>query len=267
MKSKERSHKLAFPLIEYMLQFSICINSNEAKMNSSNSRKSAQNYSLKFLAGLWNWTGFGNYIDSNGKLQRGKTLWDWMSLLIVPALIAGGLAVFNQVARENELAAATDSARETALENYIDRMRELLITDKLGQAGTSNGVTTVAQTLTLTVVHRLDIERIGTVVTFLCRARLIQMMTSGGFDLSNSISPNLNLFACDLSSANLTNANLASSDLTLAILSSADLSGANISGAKLVNAELSNANLSGANLLGTDLSGASLFEAIVTDTQ
>jgi hypothetical protein len=28
------------------------------------------------------WTGFSDYTDPTGKFQRGKTLWDWMQLLI-----------------------------------------------------------------------------------------------------------------------------------------------------------------------------------------
>ena len=35
------------------------------------------------------WTGFGPY-DENASGPRAKTLWDWMELLIIPVVLAGG---------------------------------------------------------------------------------------------------------------------------------------------------------------------------------
>jgi len=49
-----------------------------------------QRIKLNLTARLWRWTGLGTYIDSDGKRQPGKTLWDWLQLLIVPLLLAGG---------------------------------------------------------------------------------------------------------------------------------------------------------------------------------
>ncbi len=45
----------------------------------------------------WEWTGLGPYIppskDSN--FQRGKTLWDWLQLLIIPLVLATIAILFN----------------------------------------------------------------------------------------------------------------------------------------------------------------------------
>ncbi len=61
------------------------------------------------------------------KDQRGKTLWDWMTLLIVPAGLAAVAILFNNFQRSNEQIRVTDQRREEALQNYLDKMSELLL--------------------------------------------------------------------------------------------------------------------------------------------
>ena len=36
----------------------------------------------------WPQSGFGEYIEPQQGYQRGKTLWDWLQLLIVPVVLA-----------------------------------------------------------------------------------------------------------------------------------------------------------------------------------
>src|SRR5437764_15450366 len=67
------------------------------------------------------WTGF------NGNTKSGKTLWDWLQLLIIPVALAGVAIWFNRVERRNEQAITTDNQRETALQAYIDKMSELIL--------------------------------------------------------------------------------------------------------------------------------------------
>src|SRR5262249_17920014 len=40
-------------------------------------------------------SGFYSYTNADGKIVRGKTLWDWMGLLLVPAFIAGAIAWYD----------------------------------------------------------------------------------------------------------------------------------------------------------------------------
>ena len=51
------------------------------------------------------WTGFGAYNEAT-KGSRAKTLWDWMELLIVPAVLALGALWFNKTQKDTELAIA-----------------------------------------------------------------------------------------------------------------------------------------------------------------
>src|SRR5687768_14763362 len=62
-------------------------------------------------------------------LPFGITLWEWVKLLIVPAVIAAGGLWYNAQQREGELKIADRRAQDLALQAYLDQMSQLL-TDK-----------------------------------------------------------------------------------------------------------------------------------------
>jgi uncharacterized protein YjbI with pentapeptide repeats len=196
------------------------------------------------------------------------TLWDWLELLIVPAVIAAGGLWFNnqQQKRQQEdnrrqqergLAIENQRARDEALEAYLDQMSQLLLDkDKpLRQSQEGDDVRNLARARTLTVLPRLDSERKGSVVRFLYESGLITK-DRRVLDLSKA-----DLSEADLWRASLTGANLTGAYLTQAYLNNADLTSANLSGAALYGANLSRANLSNANLSSAWLSHANLSGA------
>jgi hypothetical protein len=122
----------------------------------------------------WDWVGLGPYISSphpNGSnFQRGKTLWDWLQLLIIPAVLAVGGFIINLTISRGEQEAtkqrakferevAEDNQREAALQAYIDKMSELLLEKKLRDSKPEDEARTIARVRTLTVLSRLDGER------------------------------------------------------------------------------------------------------------
>jgi uncharacterized membrane protein len=48
---------------------------------------------------VFQWTGFGQTEAKEG-VKPSKTLWDWLKLLIIPAVIAGGTIWFNRRQQE-----------------------------------------------------------------------------------------------------------------------------------------------------------------------
>ena len=78
------------------------------------------------------WTGFLN-----------KTLWDWMQLLIIPAVLAIGAFLFNLATSQNEQKIAADKQREDLLQSYLDRMSELLLEKNLNESEASIPARTV----------------------------------------------------------------------------------------------------------------------------
>jgi hypothetical protein len=90
--------------------------------------------------------------------RYGITLWDWVQLLIVPAVIAGAGLWFNAQQRNREQRIAQARAQDEALQAYLDGMSQLL-TDKecpLHMTTPGDRVNTVARARTLTVLTRLD---------------------------------------------------------------------------------------------------------------
>lgn len=225
--------------------------------------------------GRWpEWTGFGEYIGprvpQNKTFQPGKTLWDWMQLLIIPAILAGGVYWLNESARQSEQAISSDNIQEAALQTYIDRMAELLIKENLSESEQKSEVRVVARARTLTVLQGLDKERKGALLRFLYEANLIQKDKTV-IDLSGANLREANLRWAQLREAYLYRANLDGADLRWAQLSFANLSGASLNEAKLYSADLRwaqlseaslyEADLNFANLSGADLSGANLIKA------
>ena len=86
----------------------------------------------------FDWTGF------NGNNTSGKTLWDWMQLILIPAVLTLGAFLFNRAERSSEQAVALDNQRATALQTYLDRMSELLLEKNLRTSQADDEVRTVA---------------------------------------------------------------------------------------------------------------------------
>ena len=194
---------------------------------------------------------------------HGKTLWDWLQLLIIPAVLAVGGYLLNYTTSRNERQAteqraqvereaaekraqterdiASDNQREAALQTYIDKISELLCERNLRESQPEDEVQIIARVRTLTTLPRLDATRKGSVIQFLYESQLI--------------SKNKNII--DLGGANLSRANL----------SRANLNGANLNGANLLEADLSNATFIGADLSGANLGGANLLSINLKSSQ
>jgi uncharacterized protein YjbI with pentapeptide repeats len=219
------------------------------------------------------WTGF-----------RGKTVWDFLQLLIVPLmLVAIGLVfALQQDARQQrveeqradaERELAEQRAQDEALQAYLNQMSQLMLDRKLLEAEQGDPVHTLAQARTSTVILRLDAQHNESVARFLSNSgltasiegspRLLREITLSHATLSDAYLPYADLSSADLSGAALGDAALSYADLGEANLRNADLGDANLrnadlSVAYLPNADLSYADLYGANLSGANLNGASL---------
>jgi uncharacterized protein YjbI with pentapeptide repeats len=235
---------------------------------------------------------------------RGKTVWDWMALLIVPLVLVviGLLFTLLQDARQQDIEdrraqqaqkienqrakaereLAVQRAQDEALQAYLDQMGGLLLERDLRASEEDSEVRTLARARTLTVLGRLDPSRKTAVMQFLAEAKLLQkvegrgaIITFSGADLSGA---NLTDAADDLRGADLSEADLSGANLSCVIKfrRSAgqpifvagpcfDLSGADLSFADLSGANLSDATLNDATLMLADLSGARLSGANLSD--
>jgi hypothetical protein len=242
------------------------------------------------------WTGISAYelqtkeqAGSTTTMQttivRGKTLWDFMELLIVPVALASIAIWFNKRMREAEQKATEERLREEALHTYFDRMSELLLDHDLYKADKGSDVRFIARARTLNIFQRLDGHRKGMVLRFLDSLDLIscemdqnwQVKTYPTIGLREANLTGISVDTGVLTSAILEKVYLGNVNLSKADLYRVDLSKAVLEGSWLVDAELRDAKLCGANLQiailigakldGADLSGANLKNAIVTAEQ
>ena len=103
----------------------------------------------------------------------GKTLWDWLQLLIVPvalSLITVGFALWQDTRQQSienkraeaERKLAEQRAQDEALQAYLDQMNGLLLERDLRASEVDSEVRTLARARTLTVqTSPLNVRRIG----------------------------------------------------------------------------------------------------------
>jgi hypothetical protein len=221
------------------------------------------------------WTGFGFYQAESSDLQRSRSLWDWVQLLMPSLLLLFGLLWLAWVARATIALAvtrtvaavqetATARQRQMALESYLDSMTELLLKNGLRTSPADATVRSVAMARTLAVLRNLDGTGRGQVLQFLCdagligRNRIISLRHAklSGARLEGAQLRHTYLWLADLRDARLNKADLRGADLWHSNLAGADLREANLRGA-----HFGDANLAGADLRGADLSQANLRKA------
>jgi hypothetical protein len=118
---------------------------------------------------------------------HGKTLWDWLQLLIIPLALAVIAILFNRTERKNEQRIASDNQQEAALQEYIKEMSVLMLERNLRKSDVDAEVLTIARVRTLTTLPRLDEVRKGSVLQFLYESKLIEknnIVDLTGADLS-----------------------------------------------------------------------------------
>jgi len=237
-------------------------------------------------------TNAGTVIKTE-EYQPGKALWDWLQLIIIPAVLAvAGYVINLTISRseqeatkqraqsereaaekraETEREIALDDQQEAAMQAYINEMSELLLHEKLRKSKPEDEARNIARVRTLTVLPRLDGERKRSVLQFLHESGLIEkdnaIVDLRGADLQIANLRFADLDNACLDGANLSNANLIHANLARTHLAAIRLRGANLMGTFLKDAVLRYALLEDANLSGANLSGADLIGAHVTTEQ
>lgn len=225
----------------------------------------------------------------------GKTLWEYLEILIIPAVLGIIALLFNTAARKRDREAEeaarkresdieSDRQRQAILATYFDVMTDLLLDRGLYKPEKSRkyeAIRTVAKSRTLSALRSLDGERKGRVLRFLYESGLISeqpviILQSAdlrgahlieahliGANLADANLYKANLYKADLSGAELIHVCLEEANLQEAYLHKADLMWANLEGANLIVATLAEAILQEAFLMRANLMGATLAEAIL----
>lgn len=200
-----------------------------------------------------------------------KTFWDWMELLIVPVVLATAAWWLNKTQKETERGIAKERHQQSVLQDYFDRMTNLLLKHGLWGSQPRSEVRRVARSRTLAVLRSMDGMRKGQVVYFLADSDLIWRGASEGAppvdvfgadlsraDLEDMALEEIYLESADLSRGRLRQVNLCRSNLGGVHLNKADLRGALLRHTCLRGADLTKADLRDADLRGADLHTANL---------
>lgn len=206
------------------------------------------------------------------------TLWNWLELLIVPAMLALGGYWVNWSLSRNAQGIAERHAQDAALQAYLDHMGQLLL-DKdqpLRTSKASSEVRMLARARTLTILEQLDASRKKSVLRFLSESGLINReqpiivldeANLVGADLSGALLGETIVYRAFLTRADLSNAILRGASFERCKLHAANLWRANLSGAVLSIAELDGANLSDTNLKEAELRNAEMRKADLTNAR
>jgi uncharacterized protein YjbI with pentapeptide repeats len=169
---------------------------------------------------------------------RGKTTWDWMSLLL--GALAGAyvavLTTFLTHTQTTELEAQRQMIEEqrrqdAAVETYADQMVTLFATKDYLDETQEDETRTLARARTLAAFENADLTHKKSLIRFLYDAQLIQgRVPPVSIDGANLTGVNLN-------DVDLREANLSGATLRNAVLGNTDLSGADLSYANLTDAE------------------------------
>jgi uncharacterized protein YjbI with pentapeptide repeats len=194
------------------------------------------------------------------EIQPSKTVWDWLQLLIVPAILAVIAVGYNaaQASREHQRedrriredrAIARAAAQDAAVLAYFAQGRDLILRENLVA---SSPAAELARNKTLAIVHRLDGTRKAEIVRFLFEANLLARKLQI-----------LNLAEADLRHLNLAYARVPQ-DVSLhdAILRRARFDGTRLVGTDFTHADLQGASFRGALLGGVEFQGANLKGAV-----
>ncbi len=200
-----------------------------------------------------------------------KTIWDWLQLLIIPFVLVVAAYLFNRsqqnrtesieatrIAEQRSIEGTRiieqrsldiDSNREAELQDYFDKMTELLLKESLLATKDipDSMVRHVAQVRTITTLRAMDTVRQNVIFQFLRDTGLAEfLLVKASIDdidlhdtniadikLTQSRMRGANLSGCYLSRTNMSGTILREANLSTAFASEADLSDAYLDGANL----------------------------------
>lgn len=209
----------------------------------------------------------------NEEVQPAKTAWDFLQLLIVPAILIVIALAFNaaQASRDRsredrrirqDRALADDARKDAILDAYLAKLSGLILDRNLTRAKQGSAVRQVARTATLTTLRRLDGSRKREVVLFLYEARLLHTRHQG----LERLPPVINLEGADLRGVDLTAATIEADPDdpfgldTEYVLLSGDFRGARFDRANLVHVDFGGHDMTGGPFK-IDLDGATFNES------
>jgi uncharacterized protein YjbI with pentapeptide repeats len=226
------------------------------------------------------------------ELQPGKTLWDWLQLLLVPVVLAIVAFSFNAGQASVNQQLEQQSNQEQVVNTFLGQMSSLLLQYNLHGSPLGDPKRAIAQAITLSALDRLDSQHKNIIILFLYRADLLKyhyyknnetecgdpkalkkqfsdeqpIITLSQGNIAGVTINDLKLSCIDLHNMHLEGSNFSTSvldraDLGISLAKGADFSYTSMNSASLYYLDLSEANLQGAQLQYANMRGICLSHA------
>ncbi len=207
---------------------------------------------IVLFAAIWLWR------KPNWMGTRGKTLWDWLALLAVPALIGFATVLINA----SQAGIERVRLQELAVQRYIDRISELSLDERA--TAQPQKLLAIGRAQTTAILQITDKDRTARVLAFLQEMDLLQAYAVNleYLDFSGGELKGLRLDNMDLEGSNLRGADLENGSFKNVDLEEADLRNADLEDADFRGADFEDALMKGAELDHTDLRWADLSAAV-----
>ncbi|WP_020412912.1 pentapeptide repeat-containing protein [Microbulbifer variabilis] len=213
----------------------------------------------------------------------GRSLWDWLQLLIVPVvLLIGGWYLSDLIERRQEKSEDKKYQR-TELRHYLDAMNKLLVDYDLKCVDYAfseycislsdkdkervNSAYQSAMAMTASVIHILDGPLNSLVLSYLSKIKIKKLITDGdvfrGLSLKKAKLFRLKLDNINLSDADLSQINMYTSSLNSGNLSKVNFSRAVISDTTFNDALFLNVDFSQATIIDSSFDGAKIGDFIM----
>jgi uncharacterized protein YjbI with pentapeptide repeats len=198
-------------------------------------------------------TGEQTGVDQTEEVQPPRRVWDWLAIGLIGAAVAGVGYYYNRGQKEREQSAAMEQAQNTALQEYLSQMSNLVIDKGMGTKPKEH-VCRVAQARTVAILLELDKDHKRRPLKLVYELGLIKKKED-----ENSLNPLITLSNAGLDHADLRELTLIDTCLRSADLRATDLTGADLEGSDLSEADFRGANLAKSNLAKANLSKANLL--------
>jgi uncharacterized protein YjbI with pentapeptide repeats len=221
------------------------------------------------------WTGFGNYNEVAG-VQRSKTLWEWLDLLLIPFVVGIIAWSFKEAEKETASKSEYERSQNETLDSFVNIMTELITKHNLANKSSSLETKIIARTRINLAFSNLNGARKGQVLQFLFESGLIDYnpkINIIGGNMKNTILDGIVLSKSEIKGVYFNNATIKEANLNEAIFTSCDFTKAdlskslvintnfsytNLTKSKLKNMDLTSVNFEGANLTKADLRGSKI---------
>jgi hypothetical protein len=108
------------------------------------------------------------------ELQPGKTLWDWLQLLLIPIVLAFVAYAFNSYQASTSQQIEDKSQQEQVVDSYLNQMSTILLKYNIHDSKPGDPIRALAQAYTLTALDRVDSGHKNIIILFLYRADLLK---------------------------------------------------------------------------------------------